>query len=405
MPDLSELFLRDADDPYPLYATLRAQPVQWDEGLNSWLLPRYAEAARALRDERLTYPVPTPDPLPAPLEGLEEQLHVLYGFRRLVIIHRQGSAHERLRREIQPHFTPSALAAMRPRIQYLADSLLDRVLAEGRMDVMDDLASPLATTTMGLLLGLPLEDMERFAGWCTDVLYGWPDSVYAEDPRESVHHAYESLRELWIYLLSLAHVRRLAPTGDLISTLAAAWQRGALSAGELVANVAFICESGRSTTSHLIGNSVLALLCHPDQVARLRQDPALIALAVDEFMRYDTPGLTVARIACEDLLIEGTEIRRGQQVMPLLCAANRDPARFPDADRLNVGRRQGPHLGFGAGDHYCPGAPLGRLADSLAVQAVLHRLSGLRQGPKAPTWRAHPIFRLLKSLPITWERT
>jgi cytochrome P450 len=269
------------------------------------------------------------------------------------------------------------------------------------MDIMADFAVPLPTATIALFLGIPLRDMERFARWCIDVFYAWPDALDTPDPRETVRGAYRSLRNLRVYVASLAAARRMAPKDDVVGALVTAAKPRDLTAAELAANVAFLSESGRNTTAYLIGNAIHSLLLDSGQLERLRQDPALVDDAIEEFLRYDPPAITVGRVALDDAEIGGASIRRGEHVMPLLCAANRDPAKVADPDRLDVTRRPGVHLSFGAGSHYCPGAPLGRLEASIAISTLLRRLVRIRLAGTVQ-WQAHPTFRRIISLPVSW---
>jgi cytochrome P450 len=393
-------------DPYTVYDQLRAEPPRWDDRLGAWLIARYVDVSAALRDPRLMCAVP------APPDGIADDLDALIRFRCLVVNHRQGEGHARLRRLLQPLFAPAALAALRPRIQAIVDQLLDRVQHAGRMDVVADLTTPLAIGTSALIVGIPAADAAHIAALCDEVYYPWPDALdlgdahmAVPDPQSITRRVVASLGELAAYLDDLATARRAAPADDVISALAGAVARGDLSQAELVANAGFVFVSGRHTTAHTIATAVLALLAFPDQFARLRADPALIGPLVEECLRYDGPSVSVARVAVAELAIGGAQIQPGQRVLPLLGSANHDPTHFSDPDRLDIERRQNAHLSFGAGIHYCVGAPVARLESAIALSALAARLSGLRAAPEPASWHEHPAYRLLDSLPVEWDPT
>jgi len=404
MSDRVDLFAPDLDDPYRLYHRLRGERAHWDGRLGAWLVPAYADVLAALRDRRLECPVSVPpEELPPHLVAVARELRALSRFRALALMHRNGEGHTRLRHLIQPTFAPAALAALRPHVESLVETLLDRVQDAGRMDVMTELANPLTMATNATLIGIPPRDTERFAGWSIRAFYGWPDVVETADPLQSVRESYACLRHLAAYVGALAEHRRADPADDIVSRLAAAVDRGEITPVEMVVNVAFLFETGRHSTAHFLGTAVLSLLAHPDQLERLRHDPELILSAVEELLRYDPPSVTVGRASLQSFDIGDIRIQAGDQVMPLLGAANRDPGQFPDPDRLDLTRRQGAHLAFGAGPHYCPGAPLGRLESAAAIGGLVRRLPGLRAAPEPPIWRSHPAIRILSSLPVVWD--
>jgi pimeloyl-[acyl-carrier protein] synthase len=400
-----DLFGPATHDPYAVYDQLREAPPRFDERLGAWLVARYADVAAALRDPRLMCPVPVPPASPpAPLDEVADELHALFRFRCLVMNHRQGEGHERLRRLLQPLFAPAALAALRPGVQVLVEQLLDRVQAAGRMDVMADFTTPLAIGASALIVGVPPADAERVAALCDDVYYPWPEALNTDNPDGVVRDATTSLRELAAYLDDLAAARRDAPAQDVISALAQAVACGELSQAELVANAGFLFVAGRHTTAHTIATAVQALLAFPDQLQRVREDPARIGPLVEECLRYDGPAVSVARVAVRELEIGGARIRPGEALFALLGGANRDPAHFSDPHRLDIERRQNAHLSFGAGVHYCVGAPLARLEAATALNAIA-RLPGLRAASAPAIWQVHPTFRLLESLPVEWDTT
>lgn len=271
------------------------------------------------------------------------------------------------------------------------------------MEVMADFALPLATASVGLVLGLPARDLEVVARWSAQGVSPWSVPGTPED--ETVRSAARCVERLTDYMGHLARSRLASARDDVVSDLAGTWSRDELSLAELTANAAFICEVGRHTTGHAVGNAVLALLGQPEVLTALRDDPGCVDAAVEELLRYDVPGLTVGRVAIEDFQLEGHCVHAGQRVMPALGAANRDPDRFPDPDRLRLDRTGSGHVAFGSGNHYCPGAPLARVEMAAALGVIATRLPGLRLAPgDSPSeWRVDPAFRLLDRLDVVWD--
>jgi hypothetical protein len=386
-------------NPYPFYARLRTQaPVHWDEALGFWVLTRYADVAAAFNDPRFSR-----------AQGL------MGGFKRLPEAEQKIAApvyhtyarsmpytdppyHTRLRGLVNKAFTPRVVERLRPYIQKVADELLDAVAAKGRMEAIRDLAYPLPLIVIAEMLGLPVEDRQRFKKWSDDTfaILG----VVRHSP-ELMHGAARSMAEMADYLTRLSQARRLQPKEDLLTALVAVVDEGErLTQDELIANVAILLAAGHETTANLIGNGALALLQHPEQLRRLREAPALAAAAVDEIMRFDNPVQIVYRSAAEDVVLGNQRIGQGQIVNMILGAANRDPERFSDPDRFDITRDEGKHVGFGLGIHFCIGAPLARLEGQIAFTTLLRRFPNLRLADQALEWQEHPTFRGVKSLPL-----
>jgi cytochrome P450 len=386
-------------DPYPLYHRLRAEdPVHLDDPPGIWVLTRYADIAAVLRDPRFSSSrrALQADGAGPPPSGAGGPVARVFG---LTMLFSDPPDHTRLRGLVNKAFTPRVVESLRPRIQRLVDELLDRVQEAGRMDVIADLAWPLPVTVIAELLGLPPEDRDKFKAWSTDLV-----SLTAAEPGETIgERAQRSLFELAVYLNAVVAQRRAAPREDLISLLIAAEEKGdVLSTEELLANLVLLLLAGHETTTNLIGNGLLALLRHPDQLQRLRDDPALIPTAVEELLRFDSPVQGTRRITTAAVEIGGRRIPAGRPVVVLLGAANRDPAQFPDPDRLDLGRRDNRHLSFGQGIHYCLGAPLARLEGQIAFSTVLRRLPRLELATDRLVWRDNPVLRGLTALPVTF---
>jgi len=309
--------------------------------------------------------------------------------------------HTRLRGLVNKAFTPRRVDVLRPLIQELVDDLLDRAAAAGGMDLVADFAFPLPAIVIAGMLGVPPEDRDRLKGWSYDfgaLISGTPLS------EEQAMQAQLGVLSMVAYFADIADQRRSAPRDDLLSALLAAEEQGdRLSTEELLVNCLLLFAAGHGTTTHLIGNSVLALLAHPDQLARLREDPALIVGGIDELLRFDGPVQVTGRNATEDLEIDGTRVTAGQHVTMVLGAANRDPLRFSEPDRLDLGRRDIRHVAFGHGIHFCLGAALARLEGQIALGTLVRRFPTLRLDttPEALPRMQGIVFRGVESLPVT----
>jgi cytochrome P450 len=388
-------------DPYPFYHRLRTEdPVHWEEGttlaLNRWVLTRYGDVTTALRDPRLSAERNwTVDWLPQEAREAARSAHSAYVQQ---VIFSDPPDHTRLRRLMLTAFTPRVVEEMRPRIQQYVNEALDVVAPRGQMDVIADLAYPLPTVVIAALLGVPPEDRERLKAWSNDLA-----TTFDGDPRrpERSARAYQGVAAFMEYLTRLVIERRHAPQDNLLQTMIEASDEGdALSLPEVIANAVLLLFAGHETTTNLIGNGLLALLRHPDQLERLRDDPALMTSAVEELLRYDSPVQVTVRVAKENLQIAGQEIDAGKSVFLLLGAANRDPAQYAAPDQLDLARAENRHLAFAYGPHFCLGAALARLEGQIAIGTMLRRWPHLRLVTPDVQWRDNVILRGLVSLPI-----
>ncbi len=393
-------------DPYPTYHSLRAaDPVMWDETLHSWVLSGYAQVAASLNDGRLVRgrteeeQAVILDQLDASGQGELRQLRKLLW---RMMLFSDPPAHTRLRALANRAFTPSAIERLRARIQRLVDSALDAVQAAGQMDVIADLANPLPVIVIGDMLSLPPEEREQFKRWSDDII-AFGARLGADQPGLA-ERALRSTSELTDYFRALVAKLRRQPNDTLLSALVAAEEQGdRLTAEELLANAVLLLMNGHETTTYMIGNGLLALLRHPDQRRRLQAEPSLIGPAVEELLRYDGSVQMRGVTAAEDLSIGGKRIGKGQSVLLLLGAANRDPARFADPDRLDIGRRDNVHLDFGRGIHFCIGAALARSELQIAITTVLKRMPEVRLANETVEWQTvPPIFRGLKALQVAF---
>ena len=391
---------------YATFARMRAEdPVLCQPGLGGespiWFVTRYDDAnavllddERFVRDPRLAL---TPDELAAFDVGLPDSM----AFIDSNMLNRDGDDHRRLRRLVSKAFTPRIIERLRPRIQEIADGLIDPVAARGEMELVSSFAFPLPITVIAELLGVPPADRDRFREWSDAMVR--PALAAAELERFGA-----LMTDFVAYLHVLFEERRSEPGEDLVSALVAVEDGGdTLSEEELSSMVALLIVAGHETTVSLICNATLALLTHPEQQAALERDLSLLPGAVEELIRYDGPvERTLNRWAAVDVELRGKTIRRGDAVIVILGAADRDPERFDDPDRLDLAaERETRLLAFGRGNHFCLGAPLARLEAEIALGTLLSRLPGLRLAvpEQELRWRPVPLFRSLVALPVAWD--
>jgi cytochrome P450 len=365
-------------DPYAHYKRLReTDPVHFDETRGSWMLTRYSDVAAALHDdERLSaeqQPVATSMLVSDPPD------------------------HTRLRSLVAKAFTPRTVSRLTPRIHEIAHGLLDDAAQRGEMDAIADFAYPLPLTVIAELLGVEPEKREFFREQSQKIALALGPIT---DAGVAIR-ATEGRNELLVYFSTLIEERRAQPREDLISALIQAEERGDfLNHGELLAMLLLLLVGGHETTVNLIGNGLLALLRHPEQLARLRQEDGSERLAVEEVLRYDSPVQYSGRVARTDFELGGKRVREGDGVRMILGAANRDPEVFTGPDRFDISRDPNPHLAFGAGIHFCLGAQLARLETQIALPAVVRRFPEMRIATEELRWRPAAVLRGLEALPV-----
>jgi pimeloyl-[acyl-carrier protein] synthase len=382
-------------DPYPFYRRLREEDPVHQSPLGFWVLTRYDDCVTALRDPRFGR------------ERFAELLSAVYGdgaekgaLPRSMLF-RDPPDHTRLRALVSKAFTPRVIEQMRGHIQDIVDRLLARVEPAGSMDVIADLAYPLPVTVICEMLGVPLADHESIRGWSADIARSL-DAIGLPSDAAIVERGRVGRHALGDYFRQLVPRRRANPQNDLLTGLIAAEEQGdKLSEGEVIAMCVLLFIAGHETTVNLIGNGLLALLRHPEQLARMRQDPALVPGAVEELLRYDSPVQRTARITNTDVEIGGRRLPAGSMVVTAIGAANRDPAQFADPDRLDVNRRDVRHISFGYGIHFCLGAPLARVEGQIALGTLLRRAPQLALAEPTPEWRESSVLRGLKRLRVT----
>jgi pimeloyl-[acyl-carrier protein] synthase len=381
-------------DPYPTYHRLRAEDPVHFSSLGFWVLTRYEDVVMTLRDPRFAK------------EAIASWVAARFGRTMpgvgLSMLDRDPPDHTRLRGLVMRAFTPRVVEALRPRIQGIVDDLIDQVAGAGAMDLIEDFAYPLPVMVICEMLGVPAGDRDRFKHWSLDIARGL-DAILLPPDSDVTRRSEAARIALSDYFRELIAARRAAPRADLLSGLIAAEEAGdKLHPDELLATCILLLVAGHETTVNLIGNGSLALLRHPDQLRRLRNDPALIGSAVEELLRYDGPVQRTARIPSEDVTIAGRTIGKGEMVMPFIGAADRDPAQFPDPDRLDITRADNRHIAFGWGIHFCLGAPLARVEGQIAINTLVQRLPALTLATDTPEFRQSLTLRGLAALPVTF---
>ena len=380
-------------DPYPTYHRLRAEDPVHHSPLGFWVLTRYEDVAAVLRDPRFIK-----EPLAA-LVAARFGSEVPRGVG-LSMLDRDPPDHTRLRSLVSKAFTPRVVEGLRPRIQAIVDDLIARAEPTGSMDLIEEFAYPIPVNVICEMMGVPVRDHERFKGWSLDIARGL-DSIWLPPDSEIPRRSATARHAISDYFRELIAQRRTSPRADLLSALIAAEEAGdKLNEEELLATCILILIAGHETTVNLIGNGVLALLRHPAELSRLRATPGLITSAVEELLRYDGPVQRTARVASADATIGGHTIPQGDMVMPFIGAADRDPAHFPEPDRLNLSRADNRHIAFGWGIHFCLGAPLARVEGQIAIDTLVRRLPRLALIGDSVEYRQSLTLRGLKTLPV-----
>ena len=374
-----------ARDPYAVYRRLRERdPIHRMRLVDAWVLTRYEDADAVLRDHKR-------------FSAEDRRFHDV-GLTTMLDI--DPPDHTRLRALVSRAFTPRSVSRWHGRVQEIADRLLDAVAGQDRFDLIDALGYPLPVTVIAEMLGVPAEDMDRFEGWSNDIAL-IVEPILTPAQVEGVRRATE---DLFAYFETIVEARQREPRDDIVSALLAAEEEGdKLTREELLSTMLLILVAGNETTRNLIGNGMLALLRHADQVQRLRDEPCLLEPAVDELLRYDSPVQLDGRVVRENLELGGKRLRAGEKVIALLGAANRDPAAFANPDALDISRTEKSHLSFGRGIHYCLGASLALLEARIAFRGLLDRFASIRLAAE-PRYRDGIVLRGVESLWIEVEQ-
>ena len=381
-------------NPYPLYRALRERaPVRWDPYLHAWVVTSYEHAQTVL----LHYSADrTPTPETLEKFGLS-QLTPIAAVMTKQMLFMDPPSHTRLRTLASQAFSVARVERLEARIKEVLNQLLDGLEGKESIDIITDLAEPLPAIVTAALLGVDLEDHGKLKTW--SATFAEVLGNFQHNPDRAIR-VLASLEEMTAYFRDVIHNN--GERDGLIRDLATARVNGeSFTEEEVIANIIVTMVGGQETTTNLIGNGMLTLLRHPEAMAELRGDSTMLPAAVEELLRWEPPSQHTARLAPEDRELGGEKIAKGQAVIVVMAAANRDPARFPEPDRLDLRRQDNRHLSFGWGSHFCFGAHLARLEGRLALQAILARYPRIAQTADPLIWRENLGLRGLSSLPVT----
>ncbi|HTW63742.1 MAG TPA: cytochrome P450 [Bryobacteraceae bacterium] len=384
--------------PYGLYRELReTDPVHWDPFLHAWIVTRYADIVTVLSrlsaDRTLT------------AQRLEDMglaaMNPIIQVMAQQMLFRDPPYHTRLRSLCAAAFTPARVAVLREHIQDIADSLINRFIGKGSADIVADMAAPMPAIVTAEMLGVPVADHEKLKQWSID--FAEILGNFLHDP-DRVARVAASVRDMTEYFRAAIRRQETDPHEGLVLSLVKAEVDGTrLTEEEIIANCILTMIGGQETATNLIGSGLLTLLRHPEQMRMLEDDPSLIPAAVEELLRYESPIQHTARVTPEDFTLGGRLIHKGQTVVAVLAAGNRDPERFPNPDVLDLRRGDKGHLAFGWAAHFCFGAPLARMEGQIAFSTLLRRMKNLTLASEDFVWRENLGLRGLSGLPIRFD--
>lgn len=389
-------------NPYPFYARLRTEAPILRDPVGVRVISRYADVHSVISQPHVS--VNRLDELMAfRPDRADARVRALFACLKRQMVFLDPPQHTRLRNLVNKAFTPSQVERMRAKLEQKIDELLDRAVASDEMDVMRDLAVPLPVAIIGQLLGVPDSDLPRLKAWSEDWAAFLGGSIGLSVTQMAA--VARGMEEFVRYFHDLWRERRAHPGDDLLTALMSAEDSGDhLDREDLCANCALLIAAGHETTTNLIGNGLLALLRHPQELQRLREQPDLMPAAVEELLRFDGAVQLSARRATAPFDLAGERINKGEILYLVLGAANRDPERFQSPDQLDISRSNNRHLAFGHGPHYCLGGPLARLEAQLTLTALLSRIGEIRLLDPQPRFRSNATLRGLESLRIGFRR-
>ncbi len=369
-------------DPYDTYDRLRVNdPVHRMRLINGWVLTRYEDVDTVLRDHRRF----------SKNDGHKDEYRSM--------LHHDPPDHTRLRSLVSKAFTPRAVRELHPRVQRIVVDLLDELEGKDKFDLIENFAFPMPVTVIAEMLGVPAQDMDRFKDWSNDISLTIEPSL-RDDQVRRVERASE---ELYSYFEGIIEQRRREPQDDMITALLNAEDEGdRLTHEELLGTLVLLLVAGNETTRNLIGNGMRALLKHPDQLQKLRNNADLLDSAINELLRYDSPVQLDGRLVHSDTEVAGHRIRAGQRILCAIGAANRDPSMFSEPNKLDIERNERNHIAFGRGIHHCLGAPLAMLEARAAFSALLDRFSSITLVSE-PMYREQVVLRGVKELWVEVE--
>ena len=390
-------------DPYSYYGRLRDEdPVHWNEPYELWVITRHDDLVWLTRHHELfSSAVFKNDPRP-PYPAIDESDLGLYEYVRNYqgdqFIQHDRPEHLEMRRVVHGYFTPKSMEAWRPFVQKAVKELLDEAEEKGSMDVMRDLATPLPVLVIAQMMGVPEQDRRYVRQLAEKLLY------IGRGEYDRMKPLTEGMRGMIDFVSPLVDERIVNPGDDFISVLAGGERQGVFSRHEVLVNTSLLLLAGHETTINLICNGTLAFMRHPDQWALLKKDPAGLAkTATEECLRYDSPVVSIQRIASQDVDMRGKVLNKKDRVRWFISSANRDPAKFADPDKFDITRWPNQHVAFGNGVHHCLGATLARVEGQEVFRALAERFPDLRMEPEDLEYQPSITFRSLKSLPVTWQ--
>jgi len=385
-------------NPYPLFRRLRTEdPVHWDVFLHTWVVTRYVDVLEVLHKFSADR---THTPAKLAAMGLGDMSPIAQLMVKQMLF-MDPPAHTRLRSLASQAFSPARVAVLRTHIREIVKRLLDDIQDKGEMDIIRDLGEPLPAIVTAEMLGVPTDDRHRLKNWSAD--FAEMLGNFQHNP-EHAPRMLRAVEEMTTYFKDQVCMQRDHPQEGLVHSLMTAEVDGdRLTDEEVVATCIVTMVGGLETTTNLIGNGVLTLLRNPDEMRRLREDLTLVPGAVEEMLRYESPSQHTGRLAPEDVELGGRVIRKGQAVMAVMAAANRDPERFSDPDRFDVSRPDNRHLAFGYAAHFCFGAALARVEGQEVFEGIMTRLHDLELQPGHLTWRNNLGLRGLTALPVKFR--
>ena len=390
-------------DPYVLFAKMReTAPVHWNPSVKAWVVTRHMDAKTVLTDTRFS--VEKLNPLVDHLSGkskskVGEIARVLGDW----MVFRDPPSHTRLRRVLQGAFKPRELRKQRRMVERVAEELLDTLEDRGQIDFLHDFAWPFPAFVIADLMGIDRVHVPKLKEWAVEI---GKFVLIARSTPDKYDRAAKAIREITVFYQEVVDDHRQNPRDDLIGLMIRGGDDGSdfMSDDEIVSTMVLMLFAGHETTTNLIANGMLNLLRRPEQMALIGQKPALIPLAVEEFLRYESSVQMVARIAVDEIELGGETIAKGDRVYALTAAANRDPEHFENAEHFNITRSQNPHYAFGLGIHLCLGAPLARIEAQVAFAALFCRFSDFKLETDTVEWSDEFVTRALKALPISFRK-
>jgi cytochrome P450 len=390
-------------DPYAYYGRLRdMDPVHWNETYALWVITRHDDLVWLTRHHELfSSAVFRNDPRPA-YPAIDESDNGLYDYVRNYqgdqFIQHDRPEHLEMRRVMHAYFTPKSMEAWRPFVRDAVKELLDAAEARGEMDVMRDLATPLPVLVIAQMMGVPPSERPYVRQLAEKLLY------IGRGEYDRMKPLTEGMRGMIDYVSPMVDERLVNPGDDFISVLASGEKRGIFTRHQVLVNASLLLLAGHETTINLLCNGTLAFTRHPEQWELLKQDPVGRAkAATEECLRYDSPVISIQRIATQDVEMRGTVLRKNDRIRWFISSANRDPDQFPEPDTFDIFRQPNQHVAFGSGTHHCLGATLARVEGQEVFRALAERFPNLRAQTEGLEYQPSITFRSLKSLPVTWQ--